>query len=181
MTRIETQRLQLRPWTARDLAPFAALNADPEVRAFFPGTLDRAESDAIVTRMMDCWRRDGFSFAAIERRADGAFLGMCGLSRLRFDPPMALNGTVEIGWRLARPAWGQGYATEAARAWLAHGFDALGLEEIVAFAVPANAASLAVMRRIGMEPDPARDFDHPALTEGHHLRRHVLWSRRRPE
>ena len=176
---LETERLVLRPWAARDLAPFAALNADPQVRTFFPGVLDRAQSDATIARMADRRALDGFGFSAVERRSDGAFLGMCGLCRVRFDAPCAINGIVEIGWRLAAAYWGRGYATEAARGWLAHGFDTLGLDEIVAFAVPQNAASLAVMARIGMTPDPARDFDHPALPAGHRLRRHVLWARRR--
>jgi ribosomal-protein-alanine N-acetyltransferase len=82
---------------------------------------------------------------------------------------------VEIGWRLARHAWGRGYATEAARRALQHGFEALGLEEIVSFTVPANLRSLAVMERLGMRRDPAGDFEHPRLPEGHRLRRHVLY------
>lgn len=170
---IETERLVLRRWQARDRAPFAALNADPEVRRFFPGIASRAESDASIERMEAAWKRDGFGFAAAERRGDGAFVGMVGLSTVAFPP---LEGAVEIGWRLARAHWGHGYATEAARAWLAHGFETLELGEIVAFTVPANAPSRAVMARLGMRRDRGRDFVHPRLPEGHPLGPHVLYA-----
>ena len=92
----------------------------------------------MVARIEDRWAEDGIGFAVAERKGDGAFLGMVGLARVRFAP---LAGAVEVGWRLARAHWGKGYATEAARAWLGHGFGTLGLAEIVAFTVPANLAS----------------------------------------
>jgi len=174
---IETERLLLRRWQARDRAPFAALNADPEVMAHFLKPASRSESDALVARIEDRWATDGIGFAVAERRSDGAFLGMVGLARLRFPeigPP--IDGALEVGWRLARPFWNQGYAAEAARAWLAHGFGALGAAEIVAITVPENRRSQAVMRRLGMRPDRARDFDHPMLPEGHRLRPHLLYA-----
>lgn len=177
--RIETDRLVLRRWLPEDRAPFAALNADPAVMRFFPAPLTRPESDALIVRLEDRWRGDGIGFAAAERRADGAFVGMVGLSRVRFAPTAPLDGAVEVGWRLARAHWGEGYATEAARGWLAHGFGAMGLDEIVAFSVPENRASQAVMRRLGMARDPARDFDHPALPPGSRLRRHLVFALRR--
>jgi RimJ/RimL family protein N-acetyltransferase len=177
--RIETERLLLRRWLPRDRAPFAALNADPAVMRHFPAPLTRQESDAVLVRLEDRWRNDGIGFAATERRSDGAFVGMVGLGRVRFAPTAPLDGAVEIGWRLAREHWGQGYATEAARAWLAHGFDTLGLDEIVAFTVPDNLPSQAVMLRLGMARDPARDFDHPALPLGSPLRRHFVFALRR--
>lgn len=169
---IETDRLRLRRWEPRDLAPFAALNADPEVMALMPRRLDRAASDDLVARIDARWREDGIGFAVAERREDGAFLGMVGLSVLRLDTEPA--PCMEVGWRLARAHWGQGYVGEAARAWIAHGFGTLGLDEIVAITVPANARSLAVMRRLGMRECPERAFQHPALPEGHPLRWHVM-------
>ena len=170
---LETDRLILRRWTARDLAPFAALNADPEAMRHFPKPLDRAESDAMVARIEHRWAEDGLGLAVAERKGDGAFLGMVGLAPVRFAP---LAGAVEVGWRLARAHWGKGYATEAAQAWLGHGFGAMGLAEIVAFTVPANLASRRVMRRVGLRRDPARDFDHPSLPAGHGLRAHVVYA-----
>ncbi len=170
---IETERLLLRPWLPRDRAPFAALNADPEVMTHFPAPLTRAESDALIARLIERSTRDGFGFSAVERRTDGAFLGMVGLTRVGFAP---LAPAVEVGWRLARAHWGQGYATEAAAGWLDHGFGALDLPEIVAMTVPANAPSQAVMVRLGMVRDPARDFDHPHIPEGHRLRPHLVFT-----
>lgn len=171
---LATDRLLLRPWRAADLAPFAALCADPEVMRHFPGALARNAAAAVVARLQDRWREDGFGFGVIERHADGAFLGMAGLSRLA--PTFPLAGAVEIGWRLARAHWGAGYATEAARAWAAFGFETLQLPEIVAFTVAQNRASQAVALRLGMRRDPARDFDHPALPEGHRLGRHLVFA-----
>lgn len=174
---IETPRLRLRRWEPRDRAPFAAVNADPEVMRHFPAPLDRADSDALIDRLDRAWHANGIGFAVAERKEDGAFLGMVGLSRMQFPelgPPH--DGALEVGWRLARPFWGQGYATEAARAWIDHGFRGIGADEIVAITVPANLPSQAVMRRLGMRPDPARDFDHPRIPEGHPLRPHVLFT-----
>jgi RimJ/RimL family protein N-acetyltransferase len=173
---LETGRLILRRWEARDLAPFAALNADPEVAAHFVRPLRRAESDGLVARLRDRWEAEGIAFGVAERKADGAFLGMVGLARIRFDVPGPFDGCVEVGWRLARPHWGQGYATEAARAWLAHGFGVMGLGEIIAFTAVANTRSQAVMVRLGMRRDPGRDFEHPALAAGHPLRRHLVYA-----
>jgi RimJ/RimL family protein N-acetyltransferase len=178
---IGTERLILRPWRAGDATAFAAINADPEVMAHFPAPLPRDESDALLGRLMRRWRETGLAFSAAERRADGAVVGMVGLSRIGFGAPSPLNGCVEVGWRLARAYWGEGYATEAARAWITHGFDAVGCDEIVAFTVPANRPSQAVMRRLGMVRDPSRDFAHPGLQPGHPLRPHILYRLRNEE
>jgi ribosomal-protein-alanine N-acetyltransferase len=172
--RLETERLILRPWKEQDREAFAAMNADPVVMAHFPKALDRAESDALLARLMDRWRGEGIAFGAAERRSDGALVGMVGLARVLFPGPV--EGAVEIGWRLARAHWGRGYATEAAQAWLAHGFAAMRLREVVSFTVPENRASRAVMERLGMTRDPLRDFLHPNLPEDHPLRAHMVWS-----
>jgi len=163
--RIETDRLALRRWEPRDRTPFAALNGDPEVMS---PPLKPAESDGLIEAFEAHWETDGFAFAAAERREDGAFAGMVSLQR--FDGPPPIGVCVEVGWRLARVYWGRGYATEAARAWLAHGFGSLGLAEIVAFTEADNARSLAVMARLGMTPDPERDFVHPEIPDAGPLR-----------
>ncbi len=135
--------------------------------------LDRSESDAMVARILAHFERHGFGFWAVEAPNVAALVGMVGLA----IPPFETHFTpcVEIGWRLAREHWGKGYASEAARASLHYGFEQLGLGEIVAFTVPRNVRSRAVMERIGMTRSPADDFDHPSLPEGHPLRRHVLY------
>lgn len=175
---IETERLILRPWRASDRAAFAALNADPEVMRHFPETLTREQTDGMIGRIQDRFAAHGFGFGAAERKSDGVLVGMVGLQRVAPELPCA--PAVEVGWRLARAHWGQGYATEAARGWIDWGFATQGLPEIVAFVVPENRPSQAVMTRLGMVRDPARDFEHPALPEGHRLRPHWLFSLARP-
>lgn len=170
--RLETGRLILRPFEPRDHAPFAALNANPDVMAHFPALLSRAESDDLIAAIHERTLAHGFCLAAIEEKG-GGFLGMCGLNR----PGFAAHFTpcVEIGWRLQRAAWGRGIATEAARAWVAHGFGALGLAEIVAFMTTGNRRSMAVMERIGMIRDWGGGFMHPALEPESPLAPHVLY------
>lgn len=176
---LTTDRIRLRGWHASDRGPFALMNGDPEVMEHFPSVLDRAASDALLDRFVGHWAAEGFGLWAVERLDDGRFLGFVGLARPRFEIHGA--GVVEVGWRLVRDAWGQGYATEAARAALAFGFDVVGLAEIVSFTIPANTRSRRVMERLGMTRDPDRDFDHPRLPEGSPLRRHVLYELTRAE
>jgi ribosomal-protein-alanine N-acetyltransferase len=169
---LETERLLLRQWRAEDRAPFAALNADPAVMEHFPAPLTRAESDAFADRVEELIAQQGWGLWAMQEHATGRFLGFTGLAYPRFDAPF--GPAVEIGWRLARDAWGQGLATEAACAATAFAFDELALDEIVSFTAAPNERSRAVMRRLGMRHDPADDFDHP-LVEQARLRRHVLY------
>ena len=178
MTTLRTERLILRPWREEDLKPFAAMSADREVMEYFPSTLTREESDAVARRLMAYIDEHGFGFWAVELPGEASFIGFTGIQQVMFDAPFVPEPparAVEIGWRLARPFWGKGYASEAARAALAYGFDELGLPEIVSFTAMSNLRSQAVMKRIGMTRDPADDFDHPNLPEGHPLRRHVLY------
>lgn len=179
VTTVTTARLLLRGWRESDRDPFAAMNADPEVARYLPTPLDRASSDALVDRMVAHWVEHGFGLWAVERHDDGAFLGFTGLYRPAFEAHF--TPAVEVGWRLAREAWGQGFATEAARAALEFGFETIGLAEIVSFTVPDNERSRRVMERLGMTRDPAEDFDHPRLAPGHPLRRHVLYRLARPD
>lgn len=170
---LHTERLLLRRWRASDHEPFAALNADPRVMEYFPSVLSRADSDAMVERIAESFARHGFGFWAVEVPGVTPFAGFVGISVPRFTAHF--TPCVEIGWRLAPAYWSRGYASEGARAALRFGFDVAGLAEIVAFTVPANLRSRRVMEQIGMTRDPADDFDHPAVAEGHPLRRHVLY------
>ncbi len=173
MSTIHTERLIMRRWTAEDSAPFAAINADPEVVACLPGPLTRAESDRFVERLEAHFDEHGFGLWALEIVGGPSLIGYAGLLRTGFDAHF--TPAVEIGWRLARSMWGHGYATEAARAALDYGFDVAELDEIVSFTVPANTRSRAVMDRLGMTREPTDDFDHPSLPAGHPLQRHVLY------
>ena len=175
---LTTDRLLLRRWRDEDLPAFASLNADARVMACFPKCLSRDESDAAARRIRDHFARHGFGAWAVEVPGVCEFIGFVGLMVPSFDAPF--TPCVEIAWRLAFDHWGRGYATEAARAAAAFGFDRLRLPEIVSFTVPANARSRAVMERLGMTHDQRGDFEHPLLPEGHPLRRHVLY-RLRPD
>ncbi len=155
------------------------MNADPAVMEQFPSVLDRRQSDALVDRIEAQFDEHGFGAWAVERRQDGSFLGFTGLTVQSF--PAHFTPAVEVGWRLAASAWGNGYATEAAVAAVEFGFTALGLEEIVSFTSRGHARSRRVMERLGMHHDPADDFEHPGLPEGHRLRPHVLYRLARRE
>lgn len=171
---IESPRLILRGWRESDLEPWAALNADPEVMRHFPGVHTRLESDAMAAGNQDHIDRHGFGLWAVERKDDGVFLGFAGLMMLRESNPLAPG--VEAGWRFARHAWGNGYATEAARAAMDDGFGRMDIGQIVAFTATTNVPSQAVMGRLGMTRREDLDFDHPNVPEGHVLRRHLVWS-----
>jgi len=163
--------LWLRPWRAEDLDPFAALNADPEVMEHFPSTLSREETAAGVGRIEKHFETHGFGWWAVEVPGQAPFIGFIGLAVPAFEA--SFTPCVEIGWRLARPWWGQGLATEGAQAALAYGFGRLSLPEIVSFTVPGNVRSRRVMEKLGMRY--SEDFEHPRIEPGHPMRRHVLY------
>ena len=171
---IETQRLILRRWREEDREPYAAMSADPEVMYWLGQVpMTREQSDARIERFEAQFDQLGHGFFALEAKTDGAFLGFAALAPIPPGPPRPEG--YEIGWRLARQAWGNGFATEAAIALLDHGFEQLRLPEIVSFTALTNLRSQAVMERIGLVHDPARDFDHPALADGDPLRPHVVY------
>lgn len=171
--RLRTERLLLRRWRDDDRAPFAAMNADPEVTRFLGVPLGRASSDAIIERTEAAFDAEGFGLWAVERLEDAAFIGFVGLARPSFET--SFTPCVEIGWRLAREAWGRGYATEGAVAVRDHAFEVVELDELLSWTTVANSASRRVMERIGMTHDPRDDFDHPRLPVAHPLRPHVLY------
>ncbi|MFJ8149742.1 GNAT family N-acetyltransferase [Streptomyces sp. NPDC096094] len=147
------------------------MNADPVVREYFPGVLTREQSEASAARFQADLERRGWGWWAVEVAATGEFIGFTGLDPV--EDGMPFTG-VEAGWRLARPAWGHGYATEAAQAVVAHAFEVLELPEVLAVTTATNLRSRAVMRRLGMIRDPADDFDDPEVPEGP-LRRSVVY------
>jgi len=154
---IETERLLLRAWRPADADPFAALNADPEVTRYLRGPMRRDESDELLARVRGHWQEHGFGLYAVEVKCSGAFAGFVGLAIPSFLPEVL--PAVEVGWRLARAHWGNGYATEGARASLAHGFGELGLRQIISLIDPRNTASVRVAERLGMTR--GRDRTHP--------------------
>lgn len=172
----ETDRLRIRNWRDEDLDLMHVINSDEEVMAFFPGRRDRQQCAELLQTLKREIAETGYGFFALELKDTGESIGFGGLAMPRIEAILP-EDTVEIGWRLATPYWGNGYATEAARALLRVGFKERGLDEIVSFAVFNNHRSLAVMERIGMKPDPSRSFDHPRIPDTHpQLRRHVLYA-----
>ena len=167
-----TPRLLLRTWRDADRAPFAALNADAQTMAFFATPVSRDASDASIDAWQAQFAQQGWSNWAVERRDTGAFIGFVGLTVPRRVLPF--SPCVENGWRLARVHWGQGFATEAARAVLRAGFAQIGLAEIVSFTTLLNLPSRAVMERIGLI-DAQQNFEHPGVPEGHAFRPHCLY------
>lgn len=179
---LTTGRLLLRRWRADDLEPFAAMNADPVVMEHFPSTLDRAQTAALIERFEARFEEHGYGLWAVEITAEGEaapFIGFVGLNHTTFEA--SFTPAVEVGWRLAAVYWGHGYATEAAQEALRSGFEDHAMDEIVSFTTVTNRPSRAVMERLGMQRDPAEDFDHPQVPEWSPVRRHVLYRLRRAD
>ena len=175
--RLETERLIMRRWQDSDREPFAELNGDPDALRFFPSTLERAASDALIEVIESRFDSQGYGLWALEVAATGEFIGFTGLNPMPDDVPGA--GGMEVGWRLVKRAWHQGYATEAASAALEVAFGGVGLPEIWSMTAVLNEPSIAVMRRIGLtEVDR---FDHPRITPGDPLRPHVTYHKNNPE
>lgn len=153
--------------------PYAALNSDPEVMKHFPSVQSRAESDNFIDRRKREIDAQGYGFFALELKSTGEFIGFTGLTTANFDAPFL--PAIEVGWRLARTHWGNGYATEAAKACLIFARDVLEQEEVVSFTAASNKPSMAVMERIGMSRDLKGDFFHPKIDTSHPTARHVLY------
>lgn len=180
LQRIETPRLILRRWMSADREPFAAMNADAEVMRYFPSALDRQASDGLADRLDAGFELHGHGRWALERRDTGEFIGFTGIGPMPADVPG--SGGMEIGWRVARAHWRQGFALEAATAALDAAFapDAASpLLEVNSITAVINEPSRAVMRRLGMRH--VDDFAHPVVPEGSPIRAHVRYLLSRDE
>lgn len=169
--RLETARVVLRQWRSEDYAEFASMNADPDVMRYFPSLLSRAESDTLTKKFDNLIAEKGWGFWVAQRKSDGAFIGLVGLNQAD-DLPFA--SCIEVGWRLAKPYWGKGYATETAAASLHFAFSVLEQDRVAAFTTLANSRSREVMSRLGME-DRLENFLHPRVSESTGLKEHVYY------
>lgn len=169
---LETERLRLRLWTEADKAPFAKLNGSEQVMEYFPSTLSKIESDELAERIASGIKRNGWGLWAVEVKNKHPFIGFVGLNEPTYELPF--GPCVEVGWRLDTPYWGEGYATEAARAAVAFGFQTLALEKMVSFTALVNERSQAVMRRLNMTR-ASETFLHPKVPAGHKLQEHCLY------
>ena len=174
-----TSRLKLNVFSQSHLSELVRLNADPEVMRYFPATLNSEESAALLQRIIEHQRINGYSLFALHLKESSAFVGWCGLMKVPFSTHF--TPAVEIGWRLHKSFWGKGLAPEAAKAVLRFGFLDLGLSEIVSFTAELNQPSLRVMQKIGMQCNPEDNFDHPKLPKNHPLRRHMLYRFKKTE
>lgn len=170
------EHLILRQWQDSDLDRFAEMNADPEVMRYFPAVATREESAAALERLRRTIDERGWGFWAVE--VDRVFAGFTGLNIPNFQAPF--TPCTEIGWRFRREFWGRGLAQRAAREALRFGFETLKLAEIVSFTAEINTPSRRLMERLHFVRDEDGDFDHPAIPEGHELRRHVLYRLKNP-
>jgi RimJ/RimL family protein N-acetyltransferase len=170
---LETPRLLIRPWRDRDIESWVAMNADPLVMHYFPEvhTRERSERGASILRHM--LERRGYGWWIVEEKFSMRFAGSVALQEIPFEADIA--PAFEIGWRFLPGFWGQGYATEAARALLRFAFEDLAKREVVAMTATVNLPSRRVMERIGMTRDPNDDFMHPLIKRGHPLQHHVLY------
>jgi RimJ/RimL family protein N-acetyltransferase len=175
---VETSRLVLRNWTDADAAPLAAINSDPRVMEFFPEPWSPDQTDGFLARARAAIAERGFGIFAVEEKQSARLIGFAGLAPVGFTAHF--TPAIHVSWRLARTAWGSGYATEAAAAAVADGFDNRGIGEIVAFTPEWNTRSRRVMEKLGMRRDPDGDFTHPSVPAGHKLSRHVLYRLGRP-
>ena len=173
---LRTTRLLLRPWRSEDRDALAAMNADPRVMEYFPKTMTLEESQAMFDRFHAHVDEHGFGIWAVEIPGVAACAGFLGLWRPKFVTHF--TPCVEMGWRLAAAHWNRGYATEGAKAAMTYGFESLALDELVAFTAVENVRSRRVMEKLGMTWNPADDFDHPNMPEGHPVRRQVLYRKK---
>ena len=172
VTELETKRLLLRQWQAKDYAPFSDLNKNPAVMEYYPNELTELESNTLAKKIESLLLKRGWGFWAVELKSNNKFIGFVGLHEPEADLPF--NPCVEIGWRLAENYWGNGYATEAAKAVVNFSFETLMLDEVVSFTSIHNVRSRSVMTKINML-DTMQTFEHPDLPAGHKLREHVLY------
>lgn len=180
--RLETERLILRPWEDRDRPAYAAIIGDPDVRRFFPRVGTPAEANEAINNAQARLRQYGIGFLAVERKEDGALLGMLGMSPFQLPLRRIIHRCppVEIGWQLGQQYWGRGYAPEGAAAMLHYAFSTLDIDEVGAVTFHGNFASRRVMEKVGMTYDPLADFRNPSVPPGNWLKPHVLYRIKRP-
>lgn len=169
---LESDRLKLRKWKNEDFDLFAKMNADPDVMEYFLNVLDRKESDDLANKIVELMEKRSWGLWAVEELKTEKFIGFVGLHKPTYDLPF--TPCTEIGWRLSRQYWGKGYATEASKIVLDYAFNKLHLDRVYSFTTVTNSRSRAVMERLGMK-NTNKNFEHPAVPEGHQFREHVLY------
>ncbi len=180
--RLETARLILRPWAESDRAPLAAIQSDPHVRRFFPRVMTAAEVDADIDKAQTAWSTTGFHTQAAELKPTGELVGLIGINPIPeiIRDAIPSKPLVEIGWVLGSRFWGRGLAVEGAAAWLGYAWS-LGLDEVIATTARLNLPSQRVMEKLGMQRDPADDYERPTVPVGNPLRPHLVYRIMHPD
>ena len=181
-TKLSTDRLIIRSWNLSEIdrSAFHILNSDEHIMRYFPFTRTREVADKVLESLIAAARINGYGWSAICLKSTGELIGFAGLSKVNFEAKF--TPATEIGWRIMTPHWRKGYALEAASALIQHGFDDLGLEDVVAFAAKDNTPSIRLMQRLGMQANPDLDFDMPGFSDKlSHLRRHVFYRLNKPD
>lgn len=179
MNILKTDRLILRTWNDHDLKPMFEINQDPNVMEYFPALQDLEMTKQFINKVNVHFEKHGYTLYATIRKNSGEFIGFIGLLMADFEAHF--TPAAEIGWRLSSKHWGQGFATEGAKAVLDHAFSVLKIPEIVSFAAAGNVKSIRVMQKIGLQHHEEDDFDHPKLDDTSPLKRHVLYRLSRKE
>ena len=169
---IETERLLMRQWHDEDLYDFWLLNSDPEVMEYLPEIPSEEDSNVLANKIINLIAKNGWGFWAVETICDNSFIGFVGLNEPKYELPV--KPCIEVGWRLARKYWGNGYATEAGKASLEFAFNNLNVNEIYSFTSVANKKSRAVMERLNMV-NTNSNFNHPTIPGNSPYREHVLY------
>lgn len=168
---LETPRLILRQWKDSDFQEFYALNSDIDVMRYFPCLLTQQESNLLAFKFQNIISETGWGLWAVELKENHQFIGFVGLQNQ--PTQYSFSPCVEIGWRLAKQYWHQGYATEAAQICLKFAFEQLDLQDVVSFTAKLNIPSQKVMQRLNMQS--ISEFNHPKLEATHPLTSHVLY------
>lgn len=171
----KSERLGFRNWIKNDLKPMAAINSDSEVMQFFPNVQTEGKTQQFIERMQCQFEEKGFCYFAVDKLDGQEFIGFIGLSEQTFKADF--TPCIDIGWRLAKRAWGCGYATEGALKSLDYAFNSLELDEVLSIASTVNLQSINVMEKIGMKK--VEKFEHPVLKDDPRLKECVLYSRKK--
>ena len=171
MIYIDTKRLILRDWQEEDIENLIAMNEDADVMKYFPHTLSKKESLDFYNAIQEEFRAKGYGLYAVEVKETAEFIGFIGFHKATF--PSDFTPCIEIGWRLKKSAWNQGYATEGAKACLQYGCDTLHFKQIYSFTACINTPSEKVMKNIGMHY--VKNFHHPRVDMSSPLKEHVLY------
>lgn len=171
MIYFESPRLRFRDWKDIDIEKFETINNDKEIMEFFPNILSKDETKKLYDVIRNEFKQYGYGLYAVEDKEHGNFIGFIGFHWARFESDF--TPCIEIGWRLDKYAWGNGFATEGAKACLDYGFMNLGFDKIYSFTSKINVKSENVMKKIGLIK--IGEFNHPKLDKDSNLLRHVLY------